>query len=114
MTVSDVDSGRPGVLIILMTAPDAGEGERIAGRLLEEGLIACANIVPRVVSLYRWEGELRRDEEVLVIMKTTASRASQLVARTEELHPYDVPEVLVHEVAGGAARYLNWVEQQCR
>ena len=108
------DRTSTGVLIILMTAPDAGEGERIAGRLLDEGLIACANIVPRVVSLYRWEGELQRDEEVLVLMKTRADCELRVIARAEELHPYDVPEILVQDVMGGAAPYLAWVEQECR
>ena len=103
-----------GVLTILMTAPDAGEGERIVGQLLEEGLIACGNIVPGVVSLYRWEGEVRRDHEVLIVMKSVTSAVASLLERASELHPYEVPELLVQPVVGGSDRYLEWVEQECR
>ena len=102
------------VLTILMTAPDAAEGERIVGRLLEEGLIACGNIVPGVVSLYRWEGEVRRDQEVLIVMKSVTFRVDALLERATELHPYDVPELLVQPVVDGSDRYLEWVEQECR
>lgn len=97
-----------------MTAPDAGEGERIVRTLLDEGLIACANIVPGVVSLYKWQGELKRDQEVLVVMKTTGSSVSRALERAAELHSYDVPELLVQPVAGGATAYLEWVENECR
>jgi len=104
----------PTVLTILMTAPDAGEGERIVRQLLDEGLIACGNIVPGVVSLYRWEDEVRRDEEVLVVMKSAQRSMPRLLERAVELHPYDVPELLVQPVVGGATKYLNWVEKECR
>ena len=114
MTSSEDGTASTGALIILMTAPDAGEGERIAGLLLEQGVIACANIVPGVVSLYRWEGELKRDAEVLVIMKTWTNARSRAVALAQDFHPYDVPEVLVLDVKGGASSYLKWVEQECR
>lgn len=113
MTTLGKASTPTGVLIILMTAPDAGEGERIAGALLDEGVIACANIVPGVVSLYRWQGEQKRDAEVLVVMKTWTTAESRAVARAQELHPYDVPEILALDVTGGAAPYLAWVEQEC-
>jgi periplasmic divalent cation tolerance protein len=102
------------VLTILMTAPDAGEGERIVSALLDEGLIACGNLVPGVVSLYRWEGEVRRDDEVLAIMKTVAGHVPRLLARAIELHPYDVPELLVQPVVDGNRAYLDWVEKECR
>lgn len=114
MTARAEDSTPTGALIILMTAPDAGEGERIAGSLLDEGVIACANIVPGVVSLYRWEGELKRDAEVLVVMKTWTTVESRAIALAQEIHPYEVPEILVLDVKGGAAPYLAWVEQECR
>ena len=110
MAVSDP----PEVLTILMTAPDAGEGERVVRRLLDERLIACANIVPGVVSLYRWEDVVRRDQEVLVVTKSVRRCIPRLLDRAAELHPYDVPELLVHSVVDGATTYLNWVEKECR
>lgn len=102
------------VLTILMTAPDAGEGERIVSALLDERLIACGNLVRGVVSLFRWEGAVRREDEILVILKTVAERVPRLLARAAELHPYDVPELLVLPVVDGSGAYLDWVEQECR
>ena len=92
-----------------MTAPDAETAERIARVLVEERAAACANIVPGVVSVYRWEGEVQRDDEVLVVMKTTEDAFEVLRARAVELHPYDVPEVLALPVQAGHAPYLDWV-----
>ena len=102
------------VLTILMTAPDAEVGERIVRQLLDEGLIACGNLVPGVVSLYRWEGVINRDPEVLVIMKTVAENVPAVLEQAEQAHPYDVPELLVQRVVDGAPRYLDWVKRECR
>ena len=96
----------------LVTAPDSGTAERIARTLVEEGLVACVNLVPGVVSLYRWEGEVQRDQEVLMVLKTTAGRAEAVRARVVEEHPYDVPEVLVLPVVAGHPAYLNWVRDE--
>jgi periplasmic divalent cation tolerance protein len=80
--------------------------------MVEEGLAACANILPGITSVYRWEGSLQRDSETLVVLKTTAARSDALRDRVVDLHPYDVPEVLVLPVVGGHAPYLRWVEEQ--
>lgn len=103
-----------GVVTVLMTAPDAPTAERIVRRLLDEGLVACGNVLPGATSLYRWEGKVQRDEEVVVVMKSARESAARLLERAEELHPYEVPELLVHDVAGGAAAYLAWVRDECR
>lgn len=102
------------VVTILMTAPGAEAAGLVVGRLVEERLIACGNILPGAVSIYRWKGEVHRDEESVVILKTTRRRLDGALARAEELHPYDVPELLVHSVADGAGAYLDWVRQACR
>ncbi|HWV56795.1 MAG TPA: divalent-cation tolerance protein CutA [Longimicrobiales bacterium] len=98
-----------GVQIALMTAPDAATAERIVRTLLDERLIACGNILPGVTSLYRWEGAVQRDAEVLVIMKTTEQAAAVLLERAPSLHPYDVPELLLLPVGNGHDAYLDWV-----
>ena len=95
-----------------MTAPDAEVAERLARTLVDERLAACANIVPGVVSVYRWEGEVQRDSEVLVILKTSAEVLDDLESRAVELHPYDVPEVLALPVRGGHEPYLDWVRAE--
>lgn len=94
---------------ILVTAPDAETGARIGRLLVEERLAACVNIVPKVTSIYRWEGDVLEEQEVLMIVKTTAARTPALTKRTVELHPYDVPEVLAMPVLSGFEPYMEWV-----
>ncbi len=98
--------------VILSTAPAERAGG-IARSLVQERLAACVNVIPAVLSVYRWEGRVQTDEEVLLVMKSVARRVDDLVSRLLELHPYDVPEVLVLPVDGGSARYLEWVSDAC-
>lgn len=95
---------------VLVTAPDMATGELLGKALVEEHLAACANIVPGVVSLYRWKGEVHRDAEVLMIVKTTGARVEDVRRRVVELHPYDVPEVVALAVDEGHEPYLAWVQ----
>ncbi len=94
---------------VLVTAPDVECAERIARALVEEKLAACANLLPGVRSIYRWEGAVEEAQEVLMVLKTRATQVDALARRIAALHPYDVPEVLALPVAGGSARYLSWV-----
>jgi periplasmic divalent cation tolerance protein len=98
-----------GVVLCLSTAPDAAEAERIARALVEERLIACANLLPGALSVYRWEGEVRREAEVVMLMKTRRSLVAGLKGRLGALHPYEVPELLVAGVEDGLAPYCGWV-----
>ena len=97
------------VRVVLVTAPDAETGERIARALVEERLIACANVVPGIRSIYRWQGRVAEDAEVLLVLKTRASRCEALAARVKALHPYELPEVIALPVADGSEAYLDWV-----
>ena len=97
------------VVAVIITAPDAETAEKIGRTLVSERLAACANVVPHIVSTYWWDGDLQRDEEVMVILKTVQQRVQALEARAVELHPYTLPEVLVVAVSGGSAPYLSWV-----
>ena len=97
------------LVLALVTAPDAEVAERIVRELVDEELAACGNIVPGVVSIYRWQGEVERAGEVLIVLKTTRARAGDVIARVPALHPYDVPEVLVVPVSGGYEPYVRWV-----
>ena len=101
------------IVTVLMTAPGADEAEALVRRLVGERLAACGNIVPGAVSVYRWEGSVQRDAEAVVVLKTTRRLVPDLLRRAEELHPYDVPELLVHEVATGSEAYLDWVRGEC-
>jgi periplasmic divalent cation tolerance protein len=97
------------VRVVLVTLPDEAAAEELVGRLVHERVVACGNIVPGLTSIYWWRGEVERAREVLVIFKTTPAGAERLIRRVPELHPYDVPEVLVLPVEAGHAPYLDWV-----
>src|SRR5262245_55306697 len=94
-----------------MTAPDAEVGERLATTLVSERLATCANVVPAIRSIYRWEGKVERAGESLLILKTVQDRVAALRERAVGLHPYDVPELLVLEVREGHDPYLDWVRE---
>lgn len=95
---------------VLVTAPDREVGARLARALVGEGLAACVNLVPGVTSVYRWQGEVCEDAEVLLVVKTTAARLDPLRARVLELHPYEVPELVALAPAAVEARYLAWLQ----
>src|SRR4051812_35577219 len=88
--------------LILMTAPDARVAEEITRTLVSDRLAACGNIVPSITSIYRWDGAVETATEVLVILKTTAVRAGEVIERIEQLHPYDVPEAIVVDIHAGS------------
>ena len=102
-------AGTEPIQVVLVTAPDLETGARIGRSLVAEGLAACANLLPGVRSIYRWQGELHDDPEVLLIVKTRAPLLDALTARVRALHPYELPEVLALPVAGGSEPYLAWV-----
>jgi periplasmic divalent cation tolerance protein len=98
-----------GVRVALTTAPDAEVAVRIARALVEERFAACANLVPQVRSIYRWQDRVEDDSEVLLVIKTRADRIDALAERLRALHPYELPELIVLPVEGGLAAYLDWV-----
>jgi len=96
------------------TCPDLESAQRVADSLVEERLAACVSVLPGLRSVYRWHGAIQRADEVLLLVKTTRDRIEALTARVASLHPYELPEVVAVEVAGGLAAYLDWVEEQTR
>lgn len=100
--------------VVLSTAPKEEEAVRIARSLVEEGLVACVNVVPGVRSIYRWEGKIHDDSELLMIMKTTPERRDAVVARIKELHSYTCPEAIALPIVGGSAEYLAWIQKMTR
>lgn len=98
------------LLIALTTFATAEEAARVVRVLVEERLIACGNIVPGVRSLYRWQGSVADEAEVLVVMKTRKQDWAAFQSRLHELHSYDTPECLAVRVAAGAPKYLAWLE----
>ncbi|MGB6191685.1 MAG: divalent cation tolerance protein CutA [Terracidiphilus sp.] len=100
--------------VVLTTAADAEEANRLARSLVEEGLAACATLVPAVRSIYRWQGAIEEATEVLIILKTGAAQIPVLEARLRALHSYQTPEFLVLPVESGSADYLEWLARGLR
>jgi len=96
-------------IVVFMTVPDKKEATKIAHSLLKERLIACANIVGPVSSLFWWEGKIDKANEFLVIMKSRKNLFKKLSERVKELHSYEVPEVIALPVIEGLPSYLNWL-----
>ncbi len=94
---------------VLITAPDIDVARRLARALLDQHLIACANLLPAVTSLYHWEGAIEEDSEVLMVCKTRAERLAAIEALLSAEHPYDVPECIALEPARVEPRYLAWL-----
>jgi len=96
-------------VVVLSTVGTEDDATRIAGSLVERGLAACVNVVPGVTSVYRWKGEIARDKEWLMVVKTTEARFEELREVLVALHPYEVPEVVALPITRGHSPYLDWI-----
>lgn len=99
-------------LLVLSTAPDEASARRIARALLEARVAACVNLLPGVASTYWWQGRIEEAPEWLLLIKSTRARLPALQATLREAHPYDVPECIALDIAGGLPDYLQWLAQQ--
>lgn len=99
-------------VLVFCTCPDEAVAENIANALVGERLAACVNRLPGVVSTYRWKGEVHRDNECLLLIKTTVERFDALRERIVAVHPYELPEVIAVDVARGLPRYLDWIASE--
>lgn len=101
------------VLLVISTFPEADLAGRIAEQLVTEQLAACANILPGARSIYRWQGKVENAAETLVLLKTTRARFPELQSKLQQLHPYDVPEIMAFPASDGLPAYLAWVQESC-
>lgn len=97
-----------GCCIALVTCPPEA-ADALARTLIEAGVAACVNAVPRIASTYRWQGAVQREEETLLVIKTTAERFDDLRRTVLAHHPYELPEVIAVDIAAGHAPYLDWL-----
>ncbi len=97
--------------IILTTAGSREEAGKIAHALVERRLAACVNIIPRIESVYRWQGKVETAEEWLLLIKTQAELFERVRDAVKELHSYDLPECVMLEVSAGSEEYLNWIDK---
>jgi periplasmic divalent cation tolerance protein len=100
------------VIIVITTLGDRNSAEELVRRLIDERLIACGNIIPGLASIYRWEGEVVTEDEVLVVMKTADVRLNDLMARAAEIHPYEVPEMMALRADEVSGAYGGWVMRE--
>lgn len=98
-------------VIVLTTFPVGGDEQQFAETLVGEGLAACVNVLPPMVSIYRWQGAVERAEERQIVIKTTSARVPALEARIKSLHSYQVPEFVVLPIASGSPEYLAWLAE---
>ncbi len=100
--------------IILTTVSTVEEGESIANKLVEKELAACINIIPKINSVYRWEGQIQSESEVLLLIKTTKDLETEVYRDVQNVHPYDTPELITLPITNGSDAYLDWMTNSVR
>ena len=95
-------------LVALVTCPQ-NKAEQLASTLVERKVAACVNIIEKVISVYRWEGNIEKDQESLLVAKTNTITWDDFEASVKELHPYDVPEIISFDIEKGNSAYLEWL-----
>src|SRR5688572_14316814 len=98
-------------IVVFMTAATREEAGRLAEMLLREKLAACVQIMPEMESVYRWQGKIERQSEVLLLAKTTRAKFDELEREVRALHSYEVPEIIAVPVITGSAPYLDWLNR---
>ena len=100
------------LIALHITTKDEVEAHKLASLLLEQKKAACVNIVPRVSTLYRWQGKIECGSESLMIIKTRSSLLSDIIAMVKANHSYEVPEVIASPITGGSPDYLAWLGEE--
>jgi periplasmic divalent cation tolerance protein len=109
--MSDGSDKSSDILIVFCTCPDSAIARRLAREAVDRSLAACANLLPSVESIYRWQGQVEHAEEILVLFKCQRAGFDALRAFLTEHHPYEVPEIIGAEIGAGNSEYLDWVRE---
>src|SRR5215470_20087829 len=96
-------------IVVFLTAPNGEEATRLADLLIGAQLAACVQILPEMESVFRWQGEVSRETEVLLIVKTTAEKFADLEREVRVLHSYETPEIVAIPIVAGSSPYLEWL-----
>ncbi len=99
---------------VFCTVPDAASAEKISESLVGKGLAACVNIIPGLNSIYKWNNEICRNSELLLVMKSRAEIFNNLKEEILKLHPYQVPEIISIEISDGHIPYLAWIDENTK
>lgn len=101
-------------IVVLVTAASTQEAARIGRALVKAELAACVNLLPGIRSIFRWEGKVSEEREVLLIVKSRSDLFDRLAAAVTRLHSYKVPEVIAFPIADGTPDYLAWIRKSTR
>jgi len=96
--------------VLLSNISSLDEAKKLARRLVEARAVACVNIIPGILSIYEWKGKVETEEEFMMLCKTSSERVPEAIRLIEELHPYDVPEIIELEMGRGLPAYLEWLD----
>lgn len=96
--------------VVEFTSKDVNEAEQISKKLVDEGLVACVNIIPTIQSVYYWDQKLKNHSETLISAKTSFEMTDAVIARIKELHSYRVPSIIVTKIMNGNPSYLHWIK----
>lgn len=98
-------------LVILTTFPSREQAQAAAAELVQQKLVACAQVVGPIASTYRWQGAVETAEEWTCTLKTRADRYDAVAATIGKLHPYETPEILATPIVAGSPKYLQWIDE---
>jgi periplasmic divalent cation tolerance protein len=101
------------ILLALSTFPDTETARRISNQMVTEKLAACANILPKIESIYRWKEKIETGNETMVFFKVSENRYEQFQNKVRLLHPYEVPEIICVKIDNGLPEYLSWIADNC-
>lgn len=104
----------PDHIVIYITTGSISEAKKIGRTLVEEKLVACSNIISPIRSIYSWQGKICDDKEVLMVLKTKKKLFKQIAKRVEELHSYDVPEIIAIPIIEGSSKYISWINEETK
>ena len=100
------------VAVVYTTIDNIQDARRIAQTIVEEQLVACVNIIPNVESIYRWKGDIENDTEIILIAKTVDDNVKKTIQRIKQLHPYELPDIIVLPIIGGIKEYLDYITNE--
>ena len=100
------------VAVIYTTIDNVQGARKIANTLVEEQLVACVNIIPKIESIYRWKGKIETDNEFVLIAKTTGKNVKKTIRRIKTLHTYELPDIVVLPIIGGLKEYLEYITNE--
>lgn len=100
------------VAVVYTTVDNIQDAKKIAHALVEEQLVACVNIIPKIESVYRWKGKIEEDNEFVLIAKTVDNNVKKTIRRIKDLHTYELPDIIVLPVIGGLKEYLDYITNE--